>query len=50
VQPEEHIAGADDVGIALGCQRAGVGVLVLEVIVDTNQRFDGPRRRTTTRF
>jgi hypothetical protein len=49
VQPDEQIAGADDVGVTLGGQRSGTRVLVLEVIVDTDQRFDGRRRRTTTR-
>jgi hypothetical protein len=47
VQPDEHIASADDVGVTLGCQRAGARVLVLEVVVDTDQRFDRLRRSTT---
>jgi hypothetical protein len=48
VQPDEQIAGTDDVGVTLGGQRGGTRVLVLEVIIDTDQRFDGRRRRTTT--
>jgi hypothetical protein len=46
VELHEEIRGVEEVGEALGGERAGAGVLVLEVVVDPPERFGGATRGT----
>jgi hypothetical protein len=47
VELHQEVRGVEEVGEALGGQRAGFGVLLFEIVIDSPERFGDASRRAT---